>query len=125
MVFISKEHYPATILQLFIPIFFGFSGTRKLSQRKISSITSLLAEDENEAEVAGILGFHRATAAMYRIKAPNNLAAPVRGQLLKLTSREKRGLAPFIPNGRTKASEESTKTRPLDKEIDDPSVAVS
>ncbi|KAI0998705.1 hypothetical protein K3495_g9491 [Podosphaera aphanis] len=98
---------------------------RKLSRHKVSSITSLLAEDGNEAEVARFLGFHRAIAGTYRIKAPNNVAAPVHGQLLKLTSREKRGLAPFIPNGRTKASEESTKTRPLDKEIDDPSVAVS
>ncbi|KAI1002623.1 hypothetical protein K3495_g5578 [Podosphaera aphanis] len=77
---------------------------RKLSQHKISSIASLLAEDENEAEVAGILGFDRATVAMYRIKAPNNVVAPVLGKLLKLTSREKRGLAPLIPNGSTKAS---------------------
>ncbi|KAI0995515.1 hypothetical protein K3495_g12664 [Podosphaera aphanis] len=55
---------------------------------------------------------------MYRMKAPNNVAAPVRGQLLKLTLQEKQGLAPFIPNGRTKASEESTKTRPLERKSD-------
>ncbi|KAI1005051.1 hypothetical protein K3495_g3160 [Podosphaera aphanis] len=106
-------------------IFFGFFQNKKALDTKISSITSLLAEDENEAEVAGILGFHRATVEMYRMKAPNNVAAPVRGQLLKLTSRKMRGLAPFIPNGRTKASEESTKTRPLQRESDVPCVSVS
>ncbi|KAI0994680.1 hypothetical protein K3495_g13501 [Podosphaera aphanis] len=62
---------------------------------------------------------------MYRIKAPNNVAAPVRGQLLKLTSQEKRGRAPFIPKGKTKASEESTKTRPFKRERDAPHVTVS
>ncbi|KAI0999651.1 hypothetical protein K3495_g8546 [Podosphaera aphanis] len=98
---------------------------RKLSQHKTSSNTSLLAEDENEAELSGILGFHRAAVAMYRVKAPNNVAAPVRGQLLKLTSREKRGLAPFIPKSRTKVSEESTKTRALERERDAPYVTVS
>ncbi|KAI1004910.1 hypothetical protein K3495_g3304 [Podosphaera aphanis] len=86
----------------------------------MSFITDLPAEVENQVEVAGILGFHRATVAIYRMKAPNNVAAPVRGQLLKLTSREKRALAPFIPNGRTKASEESTKIRPLERESDVP-----
>ncbi|KAI1003861.1 hypothetical protein K3495_g4349 [Podosphaera aphanis] len=77
---------------------------RKLSQHNVSSITSLLAEDESEAEVTGILGFHGATGGMYRMKAPNNVAAPVRGQLLKFTSREERGLAPFIPNGISRIS---------------------
>ena len=82
---------------------------RKLSQHKISSITTLLAEGKTEAEVANLLGCHRTTVVRYRMKASNGVVTPVRGRPRKLTARDKRALARMIVRGESKTAVDATK----------------
>ncbi|KAI0996245.1 hypothetical protein K3495_g11934 [Podosphaera aphanis] len=94
---------------------------RKLSKHKISSIASLLADDENEAEMAGILGCYRALVAMYRMKASKNVAILVRGRLLKRRLKESEvWLFLFLIAGPEHQKNRRQLDRPLERESDFP-----
>ncbi|KAI1001988.1 hypothetical protein K3495_g6218 [Podosphaera aphanis] len=81
----------------------------KLSQHKISSITTLVTEGKNEVEMANILGCHRTTVVRYRMKAPSDVTTPMRGRPQKLTARDKRALARMIARGESKTAVDATK----------------
>ncbi|KAI1004578.1 hypothetical protein K3495_g3637 [Podosphaera aphanis] len=70
----------------------------------------MLAEGKNEAEVANFLDCRRTTVVRYRMKAPNDVATPVRGRPRKLTARDKRALARIIVRGESNTAVDATKT---------------